>query len=140
MLQRTRRLTSPHRLFRLMYHFFLRRLIRILCLLSFKINLTRLSFFHFRLLLTYHFRPNLRSRHQFLLIRTRHRLRTRFIFLYFRLIIILNLRLNLRIGFFLRPKKYFLLIFTRRRLPRYRTYLLPRLTKNALLNKDHSKY
>ena len=140
MLQRTRRLTRIQRFFRLRYHTFLRRLIGTLFLLSLQINLTRFIFLHFRLLLKYHFRPNLRSPHHFLLIRTRHRLPKRFIFLYFRLIKILNFRLNLRIGLLFRPKKYFLRIFTRCRLPRYRIYLLPGLTKNALLNNNHSKY
>ena len=130
MLQRTRRLTRLHRFFRLRYHAFLRRLIRILLPFHFKVNLTRFTFLHFRPLFRYHFRPNLRSPHHLLLIRTRHRLPKRFIFLYFRLMKILNFRLKLRIGLLFRPKKYFLRIFTRRRLPRYRTYLLPALTKD----------
>ncbi|RMX44598.1 hypothetical protein pdam_00002694, partial [Pocillopora damicornis] len=91
---------------------------------------TLLIFLHFLFLLKYHFRPNLRSPHHLLLIRTRHRLPKRFIFLYFLRTKILILRLNLRIRF--RPKKYFLLIFTRRRFPRKRTYLFPVLTLTRL--------
>ena len=140
MLQRTRRLTLLHRFFRLRYQTFLRRLIRILLPFLFKVNLTRFIFLHFRLRFRYHFRPNLRSPHHLLLMRTRHRLPKRFIFLYFRPIKILIFRLNLRIGLLFRPKKYFLRIFTRRRLPRYRIYLLPGLTKNELLNNYHSNY
>lgn len=139
MLQRTRRLTRLHRFFRLRYHTFLRRLIRILLPLHFKVNLTRFIFLHFRLLFRYHFRPNLRSPHHLLLIRTRHRLPKRFIFLYFRLIKILIFRLNPRIGLLFRPKKYFLRIFTRRRLPRYLMYLLPGLTKDIYLKQSVSK-
>ena len=123
MLQRTLRLTRLHRFLRRTYHFFLRRLIRILFFLYFNLSFTLLIFLHFLFLLKYHFRPNLRSPHHLLLIRTRHRLPKRFIFLYFLRTKILILRLNLRIRF--RPKKYFLLIFTRRRFPRKRTYLFP---------------
>ena len=116
MLQRTLRLTRLHRFLRRTYHFFLRRLIRILFFRYFNLSFTLLILLHFLFLLKYHFRPNLRSPHHLLLIRTRHRLPKRFIFLYFLRTKILILRLNLRIRF--RPKKYFLLIFTRRRLPR----------------------